>query len=62
MCNLLRNFCANDTGATAIEYGFIAGIVSIASVVAWVSMGNSLESIFGWISTDLTDATNSMGD
>ncbi len=62
MCKLLGHFWTNDTGATAIEYGFIAGIVSIASVVAWVSMGNSLESIFGSISTDLTNATNSMGD
>ena len=62
MCKLLGHFWTNDTGATAIEYGFIAGIVSIASVVAWVSMGNSQESIFGSISTDLTNATNSMGD
>ncbi len=61
MCKLLRNFCTNDTGAAAIEYGFIAGIVSIAGVVAWVSMGNSLQSIFGSVSTDLTNATNSMG-
>ena len=62
MRNLLQIFCANDTGATAIEYGFIAGMVSIAGVVAWVSMGNSLDSIFGSITTDLSNAINSMGD
>ena len=62
MCSLLRIFYANDTGATAIEYGFIARIVSIADVVACVSMSNSLESIFGSISTDLTKTNNSMGE
>ncbi len=62
MCKLLRHFWTSDTGATAIEYGFIAGIVSIAGVVAWVSMGNSLESIFGSINTDLSNTINSMVD
>ena len=62
MRKLLGNFWTNDTGATAIEYGFIAAIVSIAGVVAWISMGNSLQSIFGSVSTDLTNTIDTMDD
>ena len=61
MCDLLRNFCTDDTGATAIEYGFIAAIVSTAGMAAWVLMGNSLQSIFGSFSTHLTNAIDTMG-
>ena len=35
MADLLRDFIANETGATAIEYGLIAALVSIAAVVAF---------------------------
>ena len=62
MCKLLRNFCTNDTGATAIEYGFIAAFVSMAGVIAWVSMGDSLQSSFESVTTDLTYAIDTMGD
>ncbi len=51
----------NETGATAIEYGFIAAVISIAGVVAWIWMGDSPQSIFGAVSTDLTNSIDTMG-
>jgi pilus assembly protein Flp/PilA len=37
----------HEAGATAIEYAFIAGIISIAAVVAFTTIGTNLSTIFG---------------
>jgi len=36
-------------GATAIEYGLIAALVSIAFIIALMSMGSSLEDLFNYV-------------
>lgn len=36
-------------GATAIEYGLIAALVSIAFIIALISMGSSLEDLFNYV-------------
>jgi pilus assembly protein Flp/PilA len=36
-------------GATAIEYGLIAALVSIAAIIALASMGSSLEDLFNYV-------------
>lgn len=41
----------NDKAATAIEYGLIAGLISIAFIVAANLIGESLNSIFSSVST-----------
>jgi len=43
----------DEGGATAIEYGLIAALVSIASVVAMTSVGTSLTGIFNKVSSSL---------
>ena len=35
MTKLLRAFAAGLSGATAVEYAFVFGLVSIAVVLAW---------------------------
>lgn len=52
----LRNFLANDTGATAIEYGLIAGLVSVVIIGVLGTMSDSLKNIFSDISSALTTA------
>ncbi|WP_099513694.1 Flp family type IVb pilin [Microvirga ossetica] len=47
MKSLVRRFLKDKTGATAIEYGLVAGIVSIAIVVALTLMAAPLESFYG---------------
>lgn len=37
---------AAERGATAIEYAFIAGLISIAAVVGFTTIGMNLSSIF----------------
>jgi pilus assembly protein Flp/PilA len=46
----------NKAGATAIEYGLIAALVSVAAIGALEAMGGSLNQMFGTVDTELQDA------
>lgn len=46
-------FLSDESGATAIEYGLIAALVSVAAITALGSMGNSLISIFSRVASVL---------
>ena len=46
MRRLIQRFADDECGATAIEYGMIAGLVSLAIVTATQHMGQSLKDIF----------------
>jgi Flp pilus assembly protein, pilin Flp len=46
MIDVIRNLIADESGATAIEYGLIAALVSVAAVVALENMGTSLQNMF----------------
>lgn len=58
MLKSVRVALFDDSGATAVEYGLIAALISIAGVAALTSMGSSLTSIFGYISDLTSNATN----
>jgi pilus assembly protein Flp/PilA len=49
----------DESGATAIEYGLIAALVSVAAIGALQAMGGSLTSIFGVVREKLDDAAAS---
>ena len=49
---MLGRFFNDDSGATAIEYGLIAALISLACVIAFVSLGLNLADVF----TTITDA------
>jgi pilus assembly protein Flp/PilA len=59
MLNIIRKLTKNRAGATAIEYGLIAALVSVAAIGALTSLGGSLSDIFGVVSTNLADAAAS---
>lgn len=46
----------DEEGATAIEYGLIAGLVSVAAIGALGAMGNSLDNMFDFVSERLENA------
>jgi len=52
----LKNLINDESGATAIEYGLIAALVSVAAITALTAMGTSLNTMFGAVSTALTNA------
>lgn len=56
MLALIRKLMKDKKGATAIEYGLIAALVSVAAIGALGTMGDSLETMFGSVSTELTNS------
>jgi pilus assembly protein Flp/PilA len=46
-------FVRDESGATAIEYGLIAALVSVAAIGAMGALGNSLGNIFNEVSSKL---------
>ncbi len=44
---------SDDSGATAIEYGLIAALVSVAAIVLLQLMGVSLSGLFDLVATEL---------
>jgi len=59
MKSLINRFVKDESGATAIEYGLIAGLLSIVIIGALQLTGTSLSQIFTTIQTSLaTGATD----
>ena len=61
MLKLIRKLLRREDGATAIEYGLIAALVSVAAVTALTAMGGSLTSMFNFVSTELSTSVTSSG-
>ena len=62
ICEFLTSFrmivtrvglAADQRGATAIEYGLIAALISLACVIAFLSLGINLSDLFFGISNTL---------
>ena len=58
MFTLISRFMKDDSGATAIEYGLIAALVSVAAIGALTAMGDSLSTMFETVSTALSTAVS----
>ena len=56
MYSATKNFLQNESGATAIEYGLIAALISVAAVTALSSVGVSLTGMFEQVSDDVDNA------
>ncbi|ASP93749.1 Flp family type IVb pilin [Sinorhizobium meliloti] len=54
MKNLLARFARNESGATAIEYGLIAGLISVVLITVMGTIGTGLATRFTAIGTALT--------
>ena len=46
---MIRERMHEEDGATAIEYGLIAALISLASIVAFQSLGLNLADVFNTI-------------
>ena len=46
-------FLKAEEGATAIEYGLIAALISVAAIAAMTALGVQLSTLFGTITTSL---------
>jgi len=60
MLKRFKQFCGDESGATAIEYGLIAALVSVAAIGALTTLGDSLQGIFTSVSNSLGTAETNM--
>ncbi len=44
-------FLKDEAGATAIEYGLLAGLIGIAAIVGMTALGDSINNNFAEVST-----------
>lgn len=56
MKNIVVSFLKNESGATAIEYGLIAGLISVVIIGAATSLGTSISTKFKEISDAISGA------
>jgi pilus assembly protein Flp/PilA len=54
--SMFRRFVKDDSGATAIEYGLIAALVSVAIIAALTTLGDNLSATFDSVSEQLSGA------
>ena len=55
--NLLNRFAADESGATAIEYGLIAALIAVAIITALNTLSGNLKNTFNYVGNQLTTAT-----
>lgn len=56
-----RNFLADESGVTMVEYGLIAGLISIVCIIALTGVGGNLNELYKVICTKVSDAVTSGG-
>ena len=56
MSAIFARFMKDESGATAIEYGLIAALISVALITGATALGDSLNSQFQSLSTKLDNA------
>ena len=57
MFGILRSLVKDEGGATAIEYGLIAALVSVAIIAILGTLGENLTTTFTTVSEELGDAS-----
>ncbi len=57
--SFLKAFLKDESGATMIEYGLVAALVSVAAIVALQILGSELQTIFNTVSSYLSAASGS---
>ena len=58
MFTKMIGFIKDENGATAIEYGLIAALVSVACIAALTAIGEDLDALFMTVSSHLQTATS----
>ncbi len=53
MQNFIARFVKDESGATAIEYGLIASLISVAIIAAAKSLGSNISSTFSTVAANM---------
>lgn len=54
MTNLFARFASDESGATAIEYGLIAALISVAIISAATTLGTNISTTFNKVAAKMT--------
>ncbi|WP_420823402.1 Flp family type IVb pilin [Trinickia diaoshuihuensis] len=49
-----QRFLREEDGAAAIEYGLLAGLISVAIITTVTLIGTNLNTVFGYVQTALS--------
>jgi pilus assembly protein Flp/PilA len=55
MLRFFRKLRKDENGATAIEYGLIAGLISVIIIGAVTVVGTQLDRLFTYVGSELTN-------
>lgn len=55
--NIFARFAQDESGATAIEYGLIAALISVVIIAAVSALGGTLNGVFDSINVELGGTT-----
>ncbi|MCJ8507752.1 Flp family type IVb pilin [Rhizobium lemnae] len=61
MSKIFARFVKEESGATAIEYGLIAALISVALIAGASTLGNNLNNTFQNISNKMSNAATKAG-
>ena len=53
MNSLVKRFGKDESGATAIEYGLIAGLISVVIITAVTTLGTKISADFSKVAANL---------
>ena len=57
MSSIFKRFAADESGATAIEYGLIAALISAALVAVFTTLSADIKTGLGKVGTTIAGAT-----
>ena len=60
LIEMSKQFVKDESGATALEYGLIAGLISLALVAGATTAGAAVNTIFTTIGTKLATAATAV--
>ena len=61
IATLCRDILVDEAGATAIEYGLLTSLVSVAAITALTDMGSSVQQLFMEVADRLEEVNNKSG-
>lgn len=61
MKSFIKRFIRDENGATALEYGLLAGLISVMVIGGATIAGTSLDTLFSGIGTELQGAAANIG-
>lgn len=61
MTDIIKSFWNDEEGATAIEYGLIAGLIAVAIIAGASTLGTNLNNTFCAVGSVVTGAAKASG-